>query len=164
MIFRVLYWNVDTSCYNGCFSYHLWDSNFKWIPTSVSFKKCCTNYWHNIDMVLWDNVHCFLSYYRTDLCEKNLNFPMCPKCDEKCDYTSLTDSCSLTKVCIILIFFVVVLFDLFILYCWNVGMIFFDNIFYFSFSWHMCWITLLLLYSPSLCRFGVSISYINDDW
>lgn len=33
-----------------------------------------------------------------DLCEDKLNFPMCPKCDKKCEYASLADSCVYTKV------------------------------------------------------------------
>jgi len=40
----------------------------------------------------------FLYNNSNDLCEKKLNFPMCPQCDEKCEYTSLTDSCQFAKV------------------------------------------------------------------
>eukprot|EP00111_Clytia_hemisphaerica_P002798 TCONS_00007881-protein len=41
-----------------------------------------------------------LSEYKPadDLCNKKLNLPMCPICDEKCDYTTLVDSCSFTKL------------------------------------------------------------------
>lgn len=37
-----------------------------------------------------------------DLCHRNLNFPMCPKCDEKCQYTSLIDSCDFTRLTYVL--------------------------------------------------------------
>ncbi|XP_057314546.1 anoctamin-4-like isoform X2 [Hydractinia symbiolongicarpus] len=33
-----------------------------------------------------------------DLCDRKINLPMCPKCDNKCAYTELNDSCLYSKV------------------------------------------------------------------